>query len=168
MASRQLLRRLSPLLRNTLLRNTHRLTPGLRCSRAYLPRHAVISQNLTARLSGARLQSTVAEAQIINIQDEEEFQKHVMDSAVPVIVDFHATWCGPCKLLGPRLETIVAGEQGKVVVAKVDIDENVELAMRYNVQSVPTVYGVKNGKIVSSFIGLKDDDEIKSFVRGLL
>ncbi|KAK7113674.1 thioredoxin, mitochondrial-like [Littorina saxatilis] len=165
MAYRLLFRRLSPLLRS----GSH-LVPALN-SALRLPRQAVINQNLAARLTGSRSMSSDnydKQPEILNIQDEEDFEKRVIGSAKPVVVDFHATWCGPCKLLGPRLETIIAGQKGKVIMAKVDIDENVELAMRYNVQSVPTVYGVKDGKVLTSFIGLKEDDEIKSFVAGLM
>merc|ERR1711963_129203 len=162
MASRQLIRRLSPLFRNARL-----LTPVSAALR--VPRHTVLHQNLAARLTGARCMSTNAESlDIINIQDEDDFQSRVVNSEKPVVVDFHATWCGPCKLLGPRLEAIIGAEKGKVVMAKVDIDENVELAMKYNVQSVPTVYGVKNGRVVKTFIGLKDDDELKSFVKAIM
>lgn len=168
MASGQLLRRLPPLLRRATL-------PPALAAAPRLPPNAVLHHNLAARLpvsrlTGSRLMSSAAEPklEIVNIQDEEDFEKRVVNSEKPVVVDFHATWCGPCKLLGPRLESMVGAENGKVVMAKIDIDENVELAMRYNVQSVPTVYGVKNGKVVTSFIGLKDDDEIKGFVKGLL
>lgn len=87
-----------------------------------------------------------------------------MDSSLPVIVDFHATWCGPCKLLGPKLENLVSQNEGKVVMAKVDIDEHGDLAMAFKVQAVPTVVGIKGGKVVDGFMGLKDDDQLKSFV----
>jgi len=161
MASRQFLRRMSPLLRSSL-----RLAPVMR-SALHLPRQAVLSQNLAARLSGVRLMSTDADSNIINIQSEEDFEKRV-NGPTPVIVDFHATWCGPCKLLGPRLETIVSEMKGKVIMVKVDIDDLQELAMNYKIQSVPTVYGMKNGNVEAKFVGLKDDDEIRDFINGLL
>ncbi|XP_059147114.1 thioredoxin, mitochondrial-like [Physella acuta] len=108
--------------------------------------------------------------EVINVQDEEDFKKRVIDLSTdtPVVVDFHATWCGPCKLLGPRLESILAEGQGKVVMAKVDIDEISELAMAYGVKSVPTVVGIKNGKVLTQFIGLVDDDQIRTFVKKLV
>merc|ERR1711971_180838 len=104
---------------------------------------------------------------VMNIQDEEDFKKRVMESDIPVVVDFHANWCGPCKLLAPRLESIMAAEKGKVALAKVDIDDNGELAMDFGVQAVPTVIAVKNGKIQDKFMGLIDDDQIKAFVEKL-
>ena len=88
----------------------------------------------------------------------------MVDSALPVIVDFHATWCGPCKILGPKLEQIIQEHDGEVVMAKVDIDDNGELAMAFKVQAVPTVMAVKEGKVVDGFMGLKDEDQLKTFV----
>lgn len=106
--------------------------------------------------------------EVINIQDEDDFKKKVLESNIPVIVDFHATWCGPCKLLGPRLEKLLSEEKGKVIMAKVDIDENSDLALEYGVRSVPTVIGMKDGKVQGQFIGLIDDDRIQTFVDKLI
>uniref|UniRef100_A0A3B3RUE5 Thioredoxin 2 n=1 Tax=Paramormyrops kingsleyae TaxID=1676925 RepID=A0A3B3RUE5_9TELE len=69
-----------------------------------------------------------------NVQDGEDFTERVINSDVPVLVDFHAQWCGPCKILGPRLEKAVAKQQGRVVMAKVDIDEHTDLAIEYGVR----------------------------------
>ncbi|XP_029810801.1 thioredoxin, mitochondrial isoform X1 [Suricata suricatta] len=66
-----------------------------------------------------------------NIQDGPDFQDRVVNSETPVVVDFHAQWCGPCKILGPRLEKVVAKQHGKVVMAKVDIDDHTDLALEY-------------------------------------
>ncbi|CAG5129756.1 unnamed protein product [Candidula unifasciata] len=120
---------------------------------------------------GIRLKATCASKfEVINVQDGEDFKKRVIEasSTTPVIVDFHATWCGPCKVLGPRLEAILAEENGKVVMAKVDIDDNSELAMEYGVRSVPTVIGVKNGRVQNQFVGAIDDDQIRTFVDKLV
>uniref|UniRef100_A0A452UL37 Thioredoxin 2 n=1 Tax=Ursus maritimus TaxID=29073 RepID=A0A452UL37_URSMA len=68
-----------------------------------------------------------------NIQDGPDFQDRVVNSETPVVVDFHAQWCGPCKILGPRLEKAVAKQHGKVVMAKVDIDDHTDLALEYEV-----------------------------------
>ncbi|XP_013068616.1 thioredoxin, mitochondrial-like [Biomphalaria glabrata] len=117
-----------------------------------------------------RLCSTAAKKfEVINVQDEEDFKKRVIEASnnTPVVVDFHATWCGPCKLLGPRLESILA-EEGKVIMAKVDIDEISELAMAYGVRSVPTVIGLRKGQVCNQFIGLVDDDQIRTFVKKLV
>ncbi|ELU02000.1 hypothetical protein CAPTEDRAFT_152106 [Capitella teleta] len=105
---------------------------------------------------------------IIQIQDNEDFDKKVLKNTVPVVLDFHATWCGPCKMLGPRLEKIVSDNDGKVILAKVDIDEHSEIAMEYGVQAVPTVISMKGGKVQDTFVGLKDDAALQSFVDKLI
>ncbi|XP_070580949.1 thioredoxin, mitochondrial-like [Ptychodera flava] len=103
-----------------------------------------------------------------NVQDSEDFTERVIKSDVPTIVDFHATWCAPCKILGPRLEKVIGEKEGKVQLAKVDIDDNTDLAMEYGVSAVPTVIAMKNGEKVNEFIGVQEDDQLKSFVDGLL
>jgi thioredoxin 1 len=100
-----------------------------------------------------------------NIQDEDEFKKRVIENEKIVIVDFHASWCGPCKILGPKLEKIVGNFNGKAVFAKVDIDQLTDLALDYKVNSVPTVVAIKNGKEVGKFVGIMDDDRLKKFVK---
>lgn len=105
---------------------------------------------------------------IISIQDEDDFNKRVLENSTPVVVDFFATWCGPCKLLGPRLESLVAGKNGKVILAKIDIDEMTDLAVNHGVEAVPTVIGMKNGKVIEKFVGLKDDAALQSFIDKLI
>lgn len=101
------------------------------------------------------------------IQDEDDFKSKVIESSVPVIVDFSAVWCGPCKILGPRLDAAVANTNSKVNLAIVDIDENGDLALEHNVQAVPTVVAFKDGKVVDKFVGLIDEDKLGSFVSKL-
>ena len=101
------------------------------------------------------------------IQDEDDFKEKVLNSPVPVVVDFSATWCGPCKILGPRLEAAVALTNSKVNLAIVDIDDNGDLAMDHNVNAVPTVVAFKDGEIVDKFVGLKDEDMLDAFVTKL-
>ncbi|XP_077980034.1 thioredoxin, mitochondrial-like [Glandiceps talaboti] len=103
-----------------------------------------------------------------NIQDTEDFTERVINSDTPTIVDFHASWCGPCKILGPRLEKVIAAKDGKVQLAKVDIDDNTDLAMEYGVSVVPTVIAMKKGDKVDEFVGVQDEVEVKSFVEKLL
>ena len=85
----------------------------------------------------------------------------------PVVVDFSANWCGPCKLLMPRLEAAIANAEIKVDLAKVNIDDLSELAMEHRVYAVPTMLAIKNGEIVDKLIGLQDKDSLASFVSKL-
>merc|ERR1712071_175885 len=107
-------------------------------------------------------------SQSFNVQDQEDFQKRVLKSTVPIIVDFHAKWCGPCKIIGPRLETLANKNLDKFHLAKVDIDNVPELAEEFNVTAVPSVMAIKDGVVVASFVGVLDDDKLKIFVNKLI
>lgn len=97
------------------------------------------------------------------------FEKDVLEQSmqVPVIVDFWATWCGPCKQLMPALEKTVTEAGGKVHMVKVDIDKNPELAQIFRVQSVPTVYAFWQGQPVDGFMGGKPESELRAFIQKL-
>ncbi|KAK7080974.1 thioredoxin 2 [Halocaridina rubra] len=103
-----------------------------------------------------------------NVQDEDDFTDRVLKSTTPVVVDFHAQWCGPCKLLGPRLENIIGGKGDKVHLAKVDIDEVSDLALEYDVSAVPSVLAIKDGKVIDKFVGLQEESRIEAFVNRLI
>lgn len=119
-----------------------------------------------AYLRGIRTTTIAKDA--FNVQDEEDFAARVLKSSTPVVVDFHAQWCGPCKLLGPRLETIIGGKGDKVHLAKVDIDEVSDLALEYDVSAVPSVLAIKDGKVVDKFVGLQEETRIEAFVNRLI
>ena len=85
--------------------------------------------------------------------DESSFEKEVLKSELPVMVDFWAVWCGPCKVLGPIVEELSEQYTGKLKVCKVDVDENNSLASRYGVMSIPTLKFFKAGKLVGEIIG---------------
>jgi putative thioredoxin len=87
--------------------------------------------------------------------------------SVPVIVDFWAPWCGPCKTLGPTLEAAVEAAGGAVKMVKVNIDENPEIAQQLRIQSIPTVFAFKNGQPVDGFMGALPESQVKAFVAGL-
>ena len=84
----------------------------------------------------------------------ENFDDVVLKSGKPVLVDFWAEWCGPCKMLGPVIDQLAQDYEGKAVVGKVNVDEEQELAMRYGVMSIPTVIFFKNGEEIKRQVGL--------------
>ena len=87
---------------------------------------------------------------------------------VVVVVDLWAEWCGPCKTLGPILERVVDETGGKVVLAKVDVDANRQVAEAFKVQGIPAVYALRDGKVVGSFVGAEPEAKIREFVNNLL
>jgi len=105
---------------------------------------------------------------VFNVQDEDDFEERVIKSATPVIVDFHAQWCGPCGILTPRLLNVINGKGERVHLAKIDIDNVADLALDYGVTAVPSVLAIKEGKVVDKFVGLQDEARIESFINKLL
>ena len=82
------------------------------------------------------------------------FEEVVLKSDKPVLVDFWATWCGPCRMLGPVIEEIATGYEGRVVVGKVDVDSNQDYAAKYGVRNIPTVLVFQNGEVVGRQVGV--------------
>lgn len=90
----------------------------------------------------------------------ENFNAEVIQSEVPALVDFYADWCGPCKMMAPIMEEIAEELGEKATVGKLNIDQNQDLAIEYGVMSIPTILIVKDGKVVKTFVGVTDKNEI--------
>ena len=96
------------------------------------------------------------------------FEKTVLNSTIPVIVDFWAPWCGPCKMIAPALEKVAKENAGKVIIAKVNTDENPEWAMKYGVQGIPTILFFSGGKIIHRQVGALPEPVLRTVVTQFL
>lgn len=90
----------------------------------------------------------------------ENYEEEVLKSDKPVIIDFYADWCGPCRAMSPIIDEIAEEMADKITVGKINVDENQDLAMEYGVMSIPTIVIIKNGKVENTFVGVRDKSEI--------
>jgi thioredoxin 1 len=100
----------------------------------------------------------------VQISDQ-DFEQKVLKADRPVLVDFWAAWCGPCRALGPVIESLAGQYAGKAVVGKVDVDANQQVAMKYGIRSIPTVILFDKGRIVETFVGVRARGDYESSLR---
>ena len=92
---------------------------------------------------------------------DQNFEQEVLKSATPVLVDFWAEWCQPCRMLAPTIEKIAKDYSGKVKVGKLDTDSNRDVSIKYGISAIPTVILFRNGEVAQKFVGLRKENEFK-------
>lgn len=95
----------------------------------------------------------------------ENFEKEVKESNIPVLLDFWAPWCGPCKMVSPVVDEVAKEVEGKAKVGKINVDEQTNLASSFNVMSIPTLVVINNGRVVSTSVGVKSKEEILAMLK---
>tara|TARA_X000000368_G_scaffold417570_1_gene414327 strand:- start:363 stop:683 length:321 start_codon:yes stop_codon:yes gene_type:complete len=95
---------------------------------------------------------------------DQTFEDDVISAQLPVLVDFWAEWCGPCKMIGPILEELAIEMDGKIKIVKVDVDSNSQTAVKYAIRSIPTLILVKDGSVIAQHIGAASKAQIENFI----
>ena len=107
----------------------------------------------------------MASENVVEFTDQ-NFEQEVLKSSTPVLVDFWAEWCMPCRMLAPTIEKIAKDYAGKVKVGKLDTDANRDVAAKYSISAIPTVILFKNGEVAQKFVGLRKEQEFKAALDG--
>ncbi len=94
----------------------------------------------------------------------DNFSEEVLDSKLPVILDFWAPWCGPCRIVEPIMEKLASEFEGRAVVGKINVDEQSELANQFKVMSIPSIFIVKNGNVVERMVGARPETELRTLL----
>lgn len=121
-------------------------------------------------LSGAKQTPTTQRQPVVIEVDETSFEREVIARSkdVPVVIDFWAPWCAPCRTLGPTLERLASAAKGAWVLAKVNVDENPNLATTFHIQSIPAVKAVYDAKIVDEFVGVQSEAQVLAWLKGFV
>jgi len=104
-------------------------------------------------------------SQFLGIATDDNFEGEVLKSDKPVLIDFWASWCGPCKAVGPIVEELAEQLKDSVKIMKLNVDENQKIAIKYGVRSIPTLILFKDGKVLDTLIGLVPKERLESFVK---
>jgi thioredoxin 1 len=106
----------------------------------------------------------MADSNAVQQIGDSDFDQRVLQAGKPALVDFWAPWCGPCRVIGPIVEEIAPSYEGKAVIAKLNVDDNPNVAQRYGVTSIPTLMMFKEGKLVDRVVGLMPKGELQKFI----
>ncbi len=104
-------------------------------------------------------------SQLLGVATDENFEGEVLKSDKPVLIDFWAPWCGPCKAIGPLVEELAAEYQDKIKVLKLNVDDSQKSAVAYGVRSIPTLIVFKDGKVSNTLIGLVSKEKLEEFIK---
>jgi thioredoxin 1 len=99
---------------------------------------------------------------------DDNFKEEALESSIPVVVDFYAEWCGPCKMMAPIIDDLAEVYEGKVKIGKLNTDENRETASKYNVMSIPTILFIKDGEVVDTSVGALPKPVLEDKIKDLL